>query len=719
MQIRISKITHRDAQRLLVEIPYTNHNIQQIKQLSGATFSRTLNSWHIPFTKEAYSKLSALFPLDEFIKVESTQPEDPKPIDLVQPPFSEPLPTKNTGILPQPSLVAPSVSIPKPSTSLPTDKTIKNQDSTTSGICKPIPNNIKHLQTNAAVSTTINSTNQQVPNSNPKSHFENALPPTFPAKPQPTSNSTIPSPKPQTTTNPIVPTIKPLPTSNPIILSPKPQNLTNPIDQSSKPNECKPLHIQEISNFDDPIVHPESIAPAFFSIPRSYNSITIEVAARRLILRMPKNDTDVQFVLTFRFAMWNAGIKAWIIPHHRSNLDILINYFGKRLTSVIQQPTYDFTDPNTGPRILQKETLLVIKTRTNRLRVIYSYNESITNLMKSIPYTRWDAKNKWWSTPYSESIILQIKTEASIQQLDFQYEEEAVDESKASRITPYDIPNYRSCPDNFIEKLQEMRYSPHTIQTYSSLFEEFINFYHRFDISRIDEHQIIAFLRHLVTERKVSISYQNQSINAIKFYYERVLGSQRKIYLVDRPRTEKTLPIVLSPEETQLILVAPTNLKHRAILTTIYSAGLRVSEAIALKKNDIDSKRMQIRVSQAKGKKDRYTLLSPKTLDLLRRYVTEFKPKEYLFEGPNNQPYSDRSIQSILKEAVKKAGIEKRITVHTLRHSFATHLLENGTDLRYIQSLLGHESSRTTEIYTHITTKGFDQIKSPLDNLNI
>ena len=251
-----------------------------------------------------------------------------------------------------------------------------------------------------------------------------------------------------------------------------------------------------------------------------------------------------------------------------------------------------------------------------------------------------------------------------------------------------------------------MRYSPSTIQTYCSLFEEFINYYHRFDITRIDEHQIIAFLRHLVSERKVSISYQNQSINAIKFYYERVLGSQRKIYLVDRPRTEKTLPIVLSQSEIQQILTAPTNLKHRAILTTIYSAGLRVSEVIALKKSDIDSKRMQIRVAQAKGKKDRYTLLSPITLELLRNYFKQYKPQEHLFEGPNGQPYSDRSIQALLKEALKKSGIQKRVTVHTLRHSFATHLLESGTDLRYIQSLLGHESSRTTEIYTHITTKG-------------
>jgi site-specific recombinase XerD len=128
---------------------------------------------------------------------------------------------------------------------------------------------------------------------------------------------------------------------------------------------------------------------------------------------------------------------------------------------------------------------------------------------------------------------------------------------------------------------------------------------------------------------------------------------------------------------------------------------------------------MQIRVEQSKGKKDRYTLLSVKTLDTLRQYFQVYKPNTWLFEGPKGTQYSDRSIQSILKISVAKTDIKKRVTVHTLRHSFATHLLENGTDLRYIQTLLGHESSKTTEIYTHVTTKGFEQIKSPMDRLKI
>ena len=267
--------------------------------------------------------------------------------------------------------------------------------------------------------------------------------------------------------------------------------------------------------------------------------------------------------------------------------------------------------------------------------------------------------------------------------------------------------------------MQELRYSEQTIKTYKSLFEEFINYYNKSDITKIDEPMIKSFMRYLVTERKVSTSYQNQSINAIKFYYERILGGQRKIYYIDRPRREKTLPTVLSEEEITSILHSIENIKHKAIIMTIYSSGLRISEAINLKLKDIDSKRMQIRVEQSKGKKDRYTLLSTKTLDILRLYFHEYKPKLWLFEGQSGEQYSGRSIQNILKMALSKTDIKKHVTVHTLRHSFATHLLENGTDLRYIQSLLGHESSKTTEIYTHITTKGFDQIKSPLDKLII
>ena len=198
-----------------------------------------------------------------------------------------------------------------------------------------------------------------------------------------------------------------------------------------------------------------------------------------------------------------------------------------------------------------------------------------------------------------------------------------------------------------------------------------------------------------------------------------LLRGSRKVYTIDRPREETYLPEVLSEQEITAILNATENLKHKAILMTIYSAGLRIGEVINLRIKDIDSQRMQIRVEQGKGKKDRYTLLSVKTLEILRKYFLQYKPKIWIFEGERGEQYSTRSIGHILKASVSKTGIKKRVTVHTLRHSFATHLLEAGTDLRYIQSLLGHANTKTTEIYTHITTKGFEQIKSPLDNLTI
>ncbi len=220
-------------------------------------------------------------------------------------------------------------------------------------------------------------------------------------------------------------------------------------------------------------------------------------------------------------------------------------------------------------------------------------------------------------------------------------------------------------------------------------------------------------------ERKVSVSIQNQAINAIKFYYERVLSGKRKFYFLERPRKEKTLPVVLSQEEMVRLFRCVDNKKHKCVLMFAYSAGLRRGEILRLKITDIDRERMSIRVSQSKGRKDRYVKLSHKILPHLDKYLEEYKPVDYLFEGAVGGEYSEGSVQNIIHDAVKAAGIKKKATLHTLRHTYATHSLEDGADLRYIQEMLGHSSSRTTEIYTHITQKGFDQIKSPMDNLDL
>ncbi|GAA4277319.1 site-specific tyrosine recombinase/integron integrase [Aquimarina mytili] len=274
--------------------------------------------------------------------------------------------------------------------------------------------------------------------------------------------------------------------------------------------------------------------------------------------------------------------------------------------------------------------------------------------------------------------------------------------------------NYRICPHSYLQKLILKRYSNNTIKSYVSAFEAFINYYKDHELLDINEQDIRHYLQKLIQQGK-SNSYINQAVNSIKFYYEIVLGMPNRFYMIERPRKQQKLPQVLSKEEILELINNTNNIKHRCIASLLYSAGLRRSELLHLKLTDIDSKRMLIRVENTKGNKDRYTLLSNTLLKDLRTYYKRWKPKEYLFEGPKGGPYSGSSVKEIVVRAAKKSGISKKVTPHILRHSFATHLLENGTDLRYIQSLLGHSSSKTTELYTHVAVNNFRMIKNPLD----
>lgn len=268
-------------------------------------------------------------------------------------------------------------------------------------------------------------------------------------------------------------------------------------------------------------------------------------------------------------------------------------------------------------------------------------------------------------------------------------------------------------------KLKMMRYSASTFRTYRYMFREFLKYTYPKKLHQITETDILLFQRKLVVEMECSRAYQNQSINAIKFYLEHVLGWDRQVYALQRPKKQQRLPLVLSVEEVQRLFECTPNLKHRTILMTIYSAGLRVSETLNLHIGDIDSDRMQIRISNGKGDKDRNTVLSRRLLAVLRKYYLEYAPKNYLFESYGGTQYSTSSVRKVLKRSVAHAGIDKPVKVHTLRHSFATHLLENGTNLRYIQDLLGHTSAKTTEIYTHVSSKKLSDVISPLDTMGV
>ena len=262
------------------------------------------------------------------------------------------------------------------------------------------------------------------------------------------------------------------------------------------------------------------------------------------------------------------------------------------------------------------------------------------------------------------------------------------------------------------------RYSQNTIKTYADALEVFFRFYKDQAPESLNIEDIINFNTSYILKKNLSASYQNQVINAIKLFYRNRFNRTMEVDFIQRPRREKRLPNVLSKNEVKSILEAPTNLKHRAMLSLIYACGLRRSELLNLTLKDILSDRNLLFIRQSKGKKDRVVPISIKLIEILRDYYKAFKPKTWLFEGQEvGKKYSERSIQLVLNQAVEKAKIVKPVSLHWLRHSYATHLLESGTDLRYIQELLGHSSSRTTEIYTHVSTRNLQQIRSPFDDL--
>ena len=257
--------------------------------------------------------------------------------------------------------------------------------------------------------------------------------------------------------------------------------------------------------------------------------------------------------------------------------------------------------------------------------------------------------------------------------------------------------------------------SPRTQETYVWMLRLFGRFVDK-PLDQVEPEEIQAYQRHLTTERKVGFSTFNQTTCALRFFYRECLGKDWDIKRMPYQKKRRNLPEILAPEEVTAILDACTNLKHRALLMTSYSGGLRLSETLGLVASDIDSKRMVIRVEQGKGRKDRYVMLSEVLLGTLREYWKQYRPVRWLFEGrPQGRPLASSTAEKVFKHAALKAGIEKHVYFHSLRHAFATHLLEDGTNIRLIQALLGHRSLTSTQIYTHVAQTNIHQTTSPLD----
>lgn len=375
-----------------------------------------------------------------------------------------------------------------------------------------------------------------------------------------------------------------------------------------------------------------------------------------------------------------------------------------------------------------KELFIEHGLHNNRMKLFmkFEYDARTIELVKTLPGVKWSQTEKKWHIGYHPEALNSIKktfknTGVYIQTLN-DINDVVKPRSTEVRRPSDALPDLNKLQkdkvDQFKNYLQSKRYSESTIGTYADALSTFLRFYANKAFSEIDNSDVIKFNNDYILQNKFSSSYQNQVVNAIKLFFRTIENKVMETEKVHRPRTEKLLPNVLSKEEIKAILNAPSNIKHKAMLSLIYSCGLRRSELLNLKISDIDSKRGLIIIRQAKGKKDRVVPLSVKILDLLRQYYTAYKPKDWMFEGQSGKgQYDERSLQQVLKQSIEKAKIKKPVTLHWLRHSYATHLLENGTDLRYIQEILGHSRSTTTEIYTHVGNHNIQKITSPFDNL--
>ena len=362
--------------------------------------------------------------------------------------------------------------------------------------------------------------------------------------------------------------------------------------------------------------------------------------------------------------------------------------------------------------------------------VIFRFPKDIglTKVICSNYETRWSATMRSWYVPASQfELNAFIKLMNGKAGVDCTGWNELRPEEKTARPESPKLEKtaMKEAPENITLKLTQFRkwmkhkrYSESTINTYADAVKQFLMYYSDRDIKSLSNDDMVEFVHERIVKSRLSFSYQNQVVNGVKLFFREVEKSRIEIDKLQRPRREHKLPNVLSMEEVKAILTAPKNQKHRTMLSLIYACGLRRSELLHLKPIDIDSKRNLLIIRNAKGRKDRIVPLSDKLIKMLREYYIIYRPEVWMFEGQNKgEQYSEQSLQSVLKQSVVKCNIKKPVTLHWLRHSYATHLLERGTDLRYIQELLGHKSSKTIEIYTHVSTKSIQLIKSPFDDL--
>jgi len=413
-------------------------------------------------------------------------------------------------------------------------------------------------------------------------------------------------------------------------------------------------------------------------------------------------------------ARWSPTIKAWHIPYTEVAIDELKIKFPK-----IDSGGLFKTLDNDASEDLAEVRIMIFE---KKLLVYLPLEDEDIELLKAIKYCRWIYKDKCFYVPNYANNLNKIRRHFGVRLIELESDE--FDNEQKTLLAPIkrqvlDKPEYAfPLIEEYRKWLEHKRYSPSTVDSYTGGVMIFLSFIYPRLANEVDQSDMIRFVNEYVIKNAFSFSFQNQVITGMKLFLREIIKSEFDVESFERPRREHKLPNVLSRDEVRRILSGIKNIKHRTILSLIYACGLRRSEILNIKIKDIDSKRHSLLIRQSKGKKDRMVPISDVIIEMLRDYYKLYSPKVWLFEGKNvGDKYSESGMEKTMKKAVLDAGIEKPVTLHWLRHSYATHLLESGTDLRYIQELLGHNSSRTTEIYTHVTEKSLQRIRSPFDDL--
>ena len=464
----------------------------------------------------------------------------------------------------------------------------------------------------------------------------------------------------------------------------------------------------------------------------------------RIMLQFPFDKERVALVKQIEGAKWSQTRKAWHIPDTTEAFERLLAMFPEMEFAPADFQTAQM--PDTQPSIQTKTNNektapaiagsdlhrqqssysdIVVEVSPKSIFVKMPKNEADIQFVRNFKFVRWDKINFIWVIPNYGNNIEMIKNYFNTRITRFETRQIA-----AHKPIPIATANeiIHQLPAIDAEAMQEVtlfkqwmeqkRYSDSTISTYVQAIVMFLRFIKPKTSAEAINEDMRRFVYQYMLPRRLSYSYQNQAVNAAKLFFKTIKGSLLITEQLERPRREHKLPNVLSKEEVSAILQVLPNQKHRTMLSLIYACGLRRGELLNLKPDHIDSGRHLLIILNAKGKKDRVVPISDKVITMLRDYYKVYKPVTWLFEGQNaGEQYSETSLQEVLKTALHRAGINKPVTLHWLRHSYATHLLEAGTDLRYIQELLGHKSSKTTEIYTHVSEKSLQKIVSPFDNL--